>query len=88
MGRLAVAASEQGRGHGQLLVGHAVHVALSVRQAMGVKVLVVDAKDDRAAAFYETFGFRCTKSAALTLYLPIAAISGHPDPISGVSNVS
>lgn len=72
MGRLAVAASEQGRGYGQLLVGHAVHLVLSVRQTMGVKVLIVDAKDQRAANFYETFGFRCTKSAALTLYLPIS----------------
>lgn len=72
MGRLAVSACEQGKGYGQLLVAHAVNLALSARQAMGVKVLVVDAKDERAATFYETFGFRCTTNAALTLYLPIS----------------
>ncbi|WP_459614269.1 GNAT family N-acetyltransferase [Bordetella sp. 2513F-2] len=73
MGRLAVPSAEQGRGHGQLLVGHAANPALSVRQTMGVRVLIVDAKDARAAAFYEGYGFRCTASAALTLYLPISS---------------
>lgn len=71
MGRLAVPVSEQGKGHGALLLGHAVNLALTVRQTMGVRVLVVDAKDDRAAAFYESYGFRPTASATLSLYLPI-----------------
>ena len=72
MGRLAVSAAEQGKGYGQMLLGHAVNLALSVRQTMGVKVLIVDAKDARAAAFYESFGFHATSDAALTLYLPIS----------------
>lgn len=72
MGRLAVSSVEQGKGYGRLLMGHAVNLALSVRQTMGVRVLVVDAKDAQAAAFYEGFGFRRTADAALTLYLPIA----------------
>ncbi|XAH23752.1 GNAT family N-acetyltransferase [Xylophilus sp. GW821-FHT01B05] len=72
VGRLAVSQAERGKGHGPLLLGHAVNLALSVRQSMGVRVLVVDAKDAQAAAFYEGFGFRRTASAALTLYLPIA----------------
>ncbi|WP_337054949.1 GNAT family N-acetyltransferase [Pseudoxanthomonas sp. USHLN014] len=71
LGRLAVAQAEQGRGHGQLLLGHAVNLALSVRSTLGVRVMVVDAKDARAAAFYEGFGFRRTASAAMTLYLPL-----------------
>lgn len=71
MGRLAVSAAEQGKGYGQLLVGHAVNLALSVRGTLGVRVLVVDAKDARAAAFYRAYGFRPTASAALTLYLPL-----------------
>ncbi|MDX3905603.1 MAG: hypothetical protein QHC78_07935 [Pigmentiphaga sp.] len=61
------------KGYGQLLLGHAVNVALSVRQSMGVRVLVVDAKDTTVAMFYEGFGFRRTVSEALTLYLPISA---------------
>lgn len=70
--RLAVSSAEQGNGYGQLLLGHAVNLALSVRQAMGVRVLIVDAKDAKVAAFYESFGFRCTANAALALYLPIS----------------
>lgn len=73
MGRLAVSASEQSKGYGQLLLGHAVNLALSVRQTMGVRVLIVDAKDAQAAAFYERYGFRPTTSTAWSLYLPISA---------------
>ena len=73
MGRLAVSASEQGKGYGQLLLGHVVNLALSVRQTMGVRVLIVDAKDAQAAAFYERYGFRPTTSKALSLYQPISA---------------
>lgn len=73
MGRLAVSVSEQGKGYGQLLLGHAVNLALSVRQTMGVRVLLVDAKDGQAAAFYERYGFRPTISTAWSLYLPISA---------------
>lgn len=72
VGRLAVSSAEQGRGYGGLLLGHAVNRALSVRQTLGVRVLIVDAKEARAAAFYESFGFRRTASGALTLYLPIS----------------
>lgn len=74
VGRLAVSTSEKGKGHGRLLLGHAVNLALAVRKSMGVRVLVVDAKDAQAAAFYEGFGFHQTTKAALTLYLPISAV--------------
>lgn len=71
VGRLAVSLAERGKGYGQLLLGHAVNLAFSVRRTMGVRVLVVDAKDEQAAAFYEGYGFRRTANAALTLYLPV-----------------
>lgn len=71
VGRLAVSQTEKGRGYGQLLLGHAVNLAMSVRRTLGVRVLLVDAKDAGAAGFYEAFGFRRTANAALTLYLPI-----------------
>ena len=72
MGRLAVSAAEQGKGYGQLLLGHAVNLALSVRQTLGVKVLIVDAKDQRTAAFYAGYGFRPVSNEALSLYLPVS----------------
>lgn len=71
VGRLAVSSAAQGKGYGQVLLGHIVTLALSARQTIGVRALVVDAKDERAAAFYEAFGFRRTTSAGLTLYLPV-----------------
>lgn len=73
IGRLAVSSAEQGKGYGGLLLGHAVNLALSVRQTLGVRVLIVDAKDARAAAFYESFGFCRAEGAALTLYLAIGS---------------
>jgi predicted N-acetyltransferase YhbS len=72
MARLAVTASEHGKGHGALLVGHAVNLALAVRRTMGVRVLLVDAKDERAATFYMGFGFRPSSHARLTMYLPVS----------------
>lgn len=72
VGRLAVAAGQQGKGYGAMLVGHAVNQALAVRQTLGVRVIIVDAKDERAAAFYEAFAFRRTAEAGLTLYLPVS----------------
>lgn len=71
VGRLAVSRAEQGKGYGQWLLGHAVNLALSVRQTMGVRVIVVDAKDSTAAEFYQAHGFRVTSDDALTLYLPL-----------------
>lgn len=71
MGRLAVSSAEQGRGYGQLLLGHAVNMALSVRQTMGVRVLIVDAKDSKAAEFYQAHGFRATSNKGLMLYLSL-----------------
>lgn len=71
--RLAVSADAQGNGYGRLLLGHAVNLSLAVRQTVGVRVLLVDAKDAQAAAFYESFGFHRTASASLVLYMPLAA---------------
>ena len=72
VGRLAVSQAQQGKGYGQLLLGHAVNLTVAVRQTMGVQVLIVDAKDAKVATFYEGFGFRRTASVALTLYLPVS----------------
>lgn len=70
---MAVGVDYRGRGYGQLLVAHAVNVARAARQDLGVRVLIVDAKDGTAARFYESYGFRTTSSRSLTLYLSISA---------------
>ncbi len=71
LGRLAVATAAQGSGYGTLLLGHAVNCCLTLREKLGVRVLVVDALDARAAAFYRAHGFHQTAEHALTLYLPL-----------------
>lgn len=71
LARLAVARAAQGHDHGRLLVGHALNVSLQLRAALGVNVLLVDALNARAAAFYQRYGFRETLDHALTLYLPL-----------------
>lgn len=69
--RLAVATSAQGRGHGELMLGEAVRRALAVREQAGVRVLLVDALDERAAGFYQAYGFRPTTRNGRLLYLPL-----------------
>ena len=71
LARLAVARDEQGRGLGAALLQDAVKRCLDLRGDLGIRLLLVDAKDDRALAFYEAFGFRAVAQAARTLYLPL-----------------
>ena len=61
----------QGLGIGRLLLGHAMNCGVAMRANAGAGLLVVDAKDERAAAFYRLHGFRETAHNALTLYLPL-----------------
>lgn len=71
VGRLAVAVDAQRRGIGRLLIGHAVNCALALRGQLGVRVLLVDALNDEAAAFYRRHGFRPTSPDRTSLYLPL-----------------
>lgn len=71
MARLAVDGKAQGHGHGALLLGHAVNCSLGLRKQLGVRVLVVDALHEKAAAFYRLHGFHEIAGNAATLYLPL-----------------
>jgi GNAT superfamily N-acetyltransferase len=71
LARLAVARDEQGRGLGAALLQDVVKRCLDLRGQLGVRLLVVDAKDQRVVAFYAAYGFRPTADNALTLYLPL-----------------
>jgi len=57
LGRLAVDRSHAGRGLGASLLQHAVIQSARVAQAIGMRAIVVHAKDDSAAGFYRRFGF-------------------------------
>lgn len=58
IGRLARDGRVRGKGVGELLVADAVRRILSAAQSLAVFAVMVDAKDERAATFYEGFGFR------------------------------
>jgi GNAT superfamily N-acetyltransferase len=55
LGRLAIAKSEQGRGLGAMLVADALLRAS--RSEIAAYAMLVDAKDENAAGFYEHLGF-------------------------------
>ncbi|CCV03612.1 GCN5-related N-acetyltransferase [Mesorhizobium metallidurans STM 2683] len=70
IGRLAVDARYQGRQVGSALIVDALR--RSVGAAPAAFALIVDAKDDQAAAFYRRHGFTPFLSRPLSLFLPIA----------------
>lgn len=74
MARMAVLTGEQGKGHGDYMLGHAVARCLSLRQELGVHALLVDALHMRAAGFYLAYGFRAATTRSLTLYLPLGSV--------------
>jgi ribosomal protein S18 acetylase RimI-like enzyme len=57
VGRLAVSAARQGERLGELLLADAVRRAHASASTIGSSMLVVDAINERAAAFYEGNGF-------------------------------
>ncbi len=58
IGRLARDRRVRGGGLGALLLADAIRRILGVGRTLAVFAIVVDAKNARAAAFYEGFGFR------------------------------
>jgi ribosomal protein S18 acetylase RimI-like enzyme len=69
IGRLAVDQRFQRRGLGELMLMNAVH--RTIQDAAAAFALLVDAKNDRAAAFYQRYGFRPIVSKPRTLFLPL-----------------
>jgi len=71
LGRLAVDTRAQGQGIGRVLLSHAVNLALMLSAHIGLYALVVDAKDEVAAAFYIRHGFVCFSDRPLKLFLTL-----------------
>ena len=57
LGRLAVDQRDKGQGLGECLLMHALESAVRAADIVGVQCVVVDAIDDRAAGFYQRYGF-------------------------------
>lgn len=75
LGRLAINLSRQGQGLGGELLLAAGERALAVAAEVGGIALVIDAKDDQAARWYERFGALSLLDDPLTLVLSLSAIA-------------
>ncbi len=72
MGRLAVDQNFKGKGLGAALLADALARACSAEIA--AFALVVDAKDQAAAAFYVHHGFIAFEAEPLSLFLPLSSV--------------
>ena len=70
IGRLARDQRVRGQGVGDLLLADAVSRILSAASTLAVFAIVVEAKDEQAAAFYRAFGFDSFPNRPLRLFLP------------------
>jgi GNAT superfamily N-acetyltransferase len=57
LARMGVDSRHQGRGLGAALLKHFMLKAIQVAQSVGVRVLLIHAKDENAKNFYERYGF-------------------------------
>ena len=73
MGRLAVDEKFKGQGLGAALLADAL--SRSFKSDIAAYAMLVDAKDDKAAAFYLHHGFIPLPDSPLSLFLPLATAS-------------
>ena len=72
IGRLAIDQRYQGKGLGSALLADAAFRVL--RSDMKALALIVEAKDEKAAAFYQHHGFAPFANRPLSLYLPLETV--------------
>jgi GNAT superfamily N-acetyltransferase len=71
LGRLAVDRRLQGRGLGAALLRHAMELTVVAADAVGIRLLVVNALDEQAAAFYRRFGLEPSPTNPLDLMITV-----------------
>lgn len=76
LGRLAVDKAHQGKGYGADLLMAAMDKVKAAVTKVGGAALFVDAKDEKAAAFYAKYGFVPFPSDPLVLVIPTKDILG------------
>jgi GNAT superfamily N-acetyltransferase len=74
LARLAVDRTVQGHGLGAWLLRDAMLRTLSAAAEVGIRVMLVHAIDDEAAAFYQRFGFEPSSTDPLNLQMLIKDI--------------
>jgi len=74
LGRLAVSLQFRSQGLGEKLLMDALYRALQSSKQIASAVVVVDAKDEQAAAFYRKYGFIEFRRIQRRSFLPMATI--------------
>jgi GNAT superfamily N-acetyltransferase len=69
---MAVDQRHRERGLGAALLKHFMIKALEVAQSVGVRILLIHAKDDEAKTFYSHYGFVESSFDPLTLVMLLA----------------
>ncbi len=69
MGWLAVDLKFQGRALGRALLQHALETTRDLAKGVGIRALLVHAKDETAAHFYKRFGFAASPLDSLILMI-------------------
>jgi GNAT superfamily N-acetyltransferase len=75
LGRLAVDRGLQGQGAGQFLLMDALCRCLDAADEIAAMAVVVDAKDETAAAFYRHFGFIALQQQPSRWFLPMKTVA-------------
>ena len=75
LGRLAVDQSTKGQGLGEHLLLDALHRCLAHADQIAAMAVVVDAKDESAAAFYRHYGFIPLQAQPSRLFVPMRSIA-------------
>ena len=75
IGRLAVDVRLKGQGRGAFLLMDALHRSLTHAVQIAAMAVVVDAKDEAAAAFYRRFDFVPLQTNGRRLYLPMKTVA-------------
>ena len=74
LGRLARDTRVKGKGAGEFLLMDALARALKATQAVASMAVVVDAKDEKAEAFYQDFGFSVIQDQPRRLFLAMSML--------------
>ncbi len=75
LGRLARDMSFRGQGIGEMLLRDALERSLEAQQRVGAIAVIVDAIDERAALFYEAYGFIRLPGASDQLFIAMETIA-------------
>lgn len=71
LSRMATDVNHRGQGHGELCLMSAIADVATIHGATAMGGLIVDAKDETAAAFYKNYGFLHVEPDSLSFFLPI-----------------